>query len=253
MCWVAGLAAGQHDHVGAGAAGASRDHGERQAVGRGLAAQRVGDRHARVAEVVPQERANRLRPAGAVRGVPGRVGRIRQHQHGRAAGGHRVAERIQVLVERRLRRPDDDLVRVGIAGRPADAREVLEDRDHVLRTRPVGKGKGEPADEGVAEPERPPLLVHERCGRVGHVGNRRQVDVDRGRVERGRARGSLLGDEIDAVVDSHLPRTQRRAGPRDPADGPALLVDHDEQAAAGRPRQPRPGASRPPRSAPTSS
>ena len=45
------FAAGEHQHVGAGAAGPSGDHGERQAVGRGLAAERVGDRHAGVAEV----------------------------------------------------------------------------------------------------------------------------------------------------------------------------------------------------------
>ena len=198
---------------------------------------RVRDHDAVEAELLPQQAADDRRgEGGGVARVEGGVEDVGGHDR-LGSRGDRGPERREVPVELRPAAEGDHRQRrVAVVGRGAVTGEVLGDRDQARPGRAPQERRAELADLHGVGAERP-VADDRAVGPVGEVEHGREVhrDADGGEVLRHEVRGRL---DVGRVAGG--PRVPRggeldEGGERaEPVDPPALLVDRDEQADAGR-------------------
>ena len=110
------LGAGDQDHVGAGRRRADRERRGRDAARMGGPIERIGDRHAREAQVVRGAASPRSRGTSRPRWrVIGGIRRVRQHDQRDVVPDRRPVG-LEARGERGLRGSDGDHVRVGVRG-----------------------------------------------------------------------------------------------------------------------------------------
>ena len=125
----------------------------------------------------------------------------------------------------RGRRPDHDARMVGVGRRVPEAGEVLAAREHAAAAQARRERAARAADRlgGAAEGAGP---EEARAGR-GDVEDRREVEVDAGEAQL--TTGALALAERARRVGAQVGGRRERRRPRQPPDGPALLIDRDQQ------------------------